>query len=80
MFFHIRGAIAEFEHALASERTLDGPAAARARGNTGGHKPRLTPRQARIAQQMYEQTDANGQCVRTIAQIAAGFAITRPAI
>ncbi|HEX6075871.1 MAG TPA: recombinase family protein [Micromonosporaceae bacterium] len=34
MFFQILGAIAEFEHALMSERTLDGLAAARARGRT----------------------------------------------
>ena len=46
MFFQILGAIAEFEHALMSERTLDGLAAARARGRTGGQKPKLTPRQA----------------------------------
>jgi DNA invertase Pin-like site-specific DNA recombinase len=32
MFFQILGAIAEFEHALMSERTVDGLAAARARG------------------------------------------------
>ena len=31
MFFQILGAIAEFEHALMSERTMDGLAAARAR-------------------------------------------------
>jgi DNA invertase Pin-like site-specific DNA recombinase len=36
MFFHILGAIAEFEHALMSERTMDGLAAARARGRTRG--------------------------------------------
>ena len=42
MFFQILGAIAEFEHALMSERTLDGLAAARARGRTGGQKPKLT--------------------------------------
>lgn len=49
MFFQILGAIAEFEHALMSERTMDGLAAARARGRAGGQKPKLTPRQARIA-------------------------------
>jgi DNA invertase Pin-like site-specific DNA recombinase len=36
MFFQILGAIAEFEHALMSERTLDGLAAACARGRAGG--------------------------------------------
>ena len=43
MFFQILGAIAEFEHALMSERTLDGLDAARARGRTGGQKPKLGP-------------------------------------
>jgi DNA invertase Pin-like site-specific DNA recombinase len=47
MFFQILGAIAEFEHALMSERTVDGLEAARARGRTGGQKPKLGPRQAR---------------------------------
>ncbi|WP_376766170.1 recombinase family protein, partial [Arthrobacter mobilis] len=32
MFFQILGSIAEFEHALMSERTRDGLSAARARG------------------------------------------------
>lgn len=48
MFFQILGAVAEFEHAPMSERTMDGLAAARARGRTGGQKPKLTRRQARI--------------------------------
>src|SRR5437016_11063678 len=71
MFFQILGAIAEFEHALMSERTLDGLAAARARGRTGGQKPKLTPRQARIAREMYEETGPDGRRVHTVAQIAA---------
>jgi DNA invertase Pin-like site-specific DNA recombinase len=50
--FQILGAIAEFEHALMSERTRDGLAAARTRGRTGGQKPKLTARQATIAQAM----------------------------
>ena len=60
MFFQILGAIAEFEHALMSERTMDGLVAARARGRTGGQKPKLTPRQARIAQEMYDEAGPVG--------------------
>lgn len=80
MFFQILGAIAEFEHALMSERTVDGLAAARARGRTGGQKPKLTPRQARIARQMYEETSPDGRRRYTVAQIAAEFGVTRPTI
>ncbi|WP_280260573.1 hypothetical protein [Nocardia abscessus] len=46
------GSIAEFEHALMSERTLEGLAAARARGRTGGQKPKLNSRQAKIAREI----------------------------
>lgn len=42
-FFSILGAIAEFEASLLSERTKDGLEAARARGRTGGQKPRVWP-------------------------------------
>jgi DNA invertase Pin-like site-specific DNA recombinase len=80
MFFHILGAVAEFEHALMSERTLDGLAAARARGRTGGQKPKLTARQAKIAQEMYEETGPDGRRAYTVDQIAAEFGVTRPTI
>jgi DNA invertase Pin-like site-specific DNA recombinase len=80
MFFQILGSIAEFEHALMSERTLDGLAAARTRGRTGGQKPKLTTRQAKIAQQMYEETGPDGRRLHTVAQIAAEFGVTRPTI
>src|SRR5450631_2588084 len=55
LFFQIIGAIAEFEHALMSERTMDGLAAARARGRTGGQKPKLGSRQVKLARGMYEE-------------------------
>ena len=55
------GAIAEFEHALMSERTRDGLDAARARGPTGGQKPKLTPRQAKVAQDMYDELGPDGR-------------------
>lgn len=80
MFFHILGAIAEFEHALMSERTRDGLAAARARGRTGGQKPKLGPRQVALARQMYDETGPDGKRRYTVAQIATEFGVTRPTI
>ena len=80
MFFQILGAIAEFEHALMSERTRDGLEAARARGRTGGQKPKLTARQAKIAQAMYDETGPDGRRAHTVQQIAEEFGVTRPTI
>lgn len=80
MFFQILGAVAEFEHALMSERTMDGLAAARARGRTGGQKPKLGPRQVKLAQQMYDEKDEHGKRRYTVEQIAAEFGVTRPTI
>ena len=78
MFFQILGSIAE--HALMSERTRDGLAAARARGRVGGPKPKLRPRQAELARAMYDQVGADGKSKWTVAQIAAEFGVTRPTI
>jgi len=80
MFFQILGAIAEFEHALMAERTRDGLAAARARGRTGGQRPKLSPRQARIAQDMYDQTGPDGKWAHTVSEIASEFGVSRPTI
>lgn len=80
MFFQILGAVAEFEHALMAERTRDGLEAARARGRTGGQKPKLTPRQAKIAQGMYDEVGPDGRRAYTVEQIAAEFGVTRPTI
>lgn len=80
MFFQILGAIAEFEHALMSERTRDGLTAARARGRTGGQKPKLGPRQVELAQAMYDEVGQDGKRRYTVAQIATEFGVTRPTI
>ncbi len=74
MFFHILGAVAEFEHALMSERTSEGLAAARARGRTGGRKPKMRPKQIEVAQGMYDSGNY------TVQQIAEEFGVTRPTI
>jgi DNA invertase Pin-like site-specific DNA recombinase len=63
-----------------AERTRDGLAAARARGRTGGQRPKLSPRQARIAHEMYDQTGPDGRRPHTVAEIAAEFGVSRPTI
>jgi len=80
MFFQILGAVAEFEHALMSERTRDGLEAARARGRTGGQRPKLTARQAKMAQDIYDELGADGRRAHTVQHIAEEFGVTRPTI
>ncbi len=63
-----------------SERTRDGLAAARARGRVGGQKPKLGPRQIKMARQMYDELAEDGKTKYTVAQIAAEFGVTRPTI
>lgn len=63
-----------------SERTIDGLAGARARERTGGQKPKLAPRQVKLARQMYDETDQDGKRAHTVAQIAAEFGVSRPTI
>ena len=67
-------------HLETLERTVDGLAAARARGRTGGQKPKLGPRQVMLARQMYDETGQNGKRKHTVAQIAAEFGVSRPTI
>ena len=67
-------AIAEFEHDLIGGRTVDGLAAARARGRSGGPKFKMTPTWAEQAQAMYDAGE------HTVAQIAETFGVSRPTI
>ncbi len=74
LFFHMLAAIAEFEHDLIVERTLDGLAAARARGRNGGPKFKMTPNKIAQARAMYD----DGK--HTVQQIADTFGVSRPTI
>ena len=47
LVFHVLGAIDEFQRELIVEGTREGLAAARARGRTGGRKPKLNARRLR---------------------------------
>ena len=46
--------LAELQRELIVFNTRDGLAAARGRGQTGGRRPKLSPSQARHAQQLYD--------------------------
>lgn len=70
LVFHILGAIDEFERELIVEGTHEGLAAARARGRTGGRRPKLTPRQVQHARELYAETSADGKRRYTVAEIA----------
>jgi len=74
LFFHMLAAIAEFEHDLIVERTVDGLAAARARGRMGGPRFKMTSTRIAQARSMY---DAG---LHTVQQIADTFGVSRPTI
>lgn len=52
LFFHIFGALAEYEREIIRERTKAGLSAARARGRTGGRKRAMTDEQIEQARAM----------------------------
>jgi DNA invertase Pin-like site-specific DNA recombinase len=54
LFFHIFGALAEYERDLIRERTKAGLTAARARGRKGGRKPAMTEEQVEQARAMMD--------------------------
>ncbi|MCU1362777.1 MAG: hypothetical protein JWM55_605 [Acidimicrobiaceae bacterium] len=73
MFFSILAAFAEFEHDIIVARTMDGLAAARARGRNGGRKPKISPSQATAIRNRYE----DGEAVQALAD---SFNTSRPTI
>lgn len=73
-FFHVLAALAEMEADINHERTMDGLAAARARGRTGGRKPKLSPAQAAQVKRLYEAREM------TVAEIGEQYGITRESV
>lgn len=59
----------------------EGLEAARARGRTGGRKPKLTNRQVTIARQMYnDEKGPDGKRKYTVNEIAETFLVSRKTI
>ena len=78
--FHILAAIDEFQRELIVEGTNEGLAAARARGRTGGRKPKLNPAQAGTLHTMYEAKDEDGRRLHTVKEIADALQIDRTTV
>jgi DNA invertase Pin-like site-specific DNA recombinase len=70
LIFGMFALMAEYEAALIKERTLAGLVAARARGRTGGRKPKMTAELTSKAQRMYDSRKFS------MAEIAASCAVT----
>jgi DNA invertase Pin-like site-specific DNA recombinase len=80
LMFHMLAAFDEFQRELIVEGTREGLEAARARGRTGGQKPKLKARQIELAQSMYDETGDDGKRRYTVQQIADEFGVTRPTV
>lgn len=80
MMFGMLGVLAEFQRELIIANTRDGLAAARARGRVGGRKPKLTPRQARLVREMYDEVGGDGKRLHTVKQIADAVQISRSTV
>ena len=74
LVFHLLGALDEFQRELIVEGTVEGLAAARARGKTGGRKPKLTASQTKHVRELY----AGGKT--TVAEIAALMSVSRQTV
>ena len=55
-------------------------AAARARGRTGGRKPKLNDRQAATVRRMYAATGPDGKRLHTVAEIAEAVGVHRTTV
>jgi len=74
LVFHVFAALAEFERGLIRERTRAGLEAARARGRSGGRKPKLDAKQIRHIKALLRDPNT---CV---AELARDYGVSRTTI
>lgn len=72
--FGMLGVMAELQRELILANTMDGLAAARARGRVGGRRPKLTEQQAALAQELYDKRE------KTVQEIADLFGVPRTTV
>jgi DNA invertase Pin-like site-specific DNA recombinase len=80
LVFHVLGAIDEFQRELIIEGTREGLDAARARGRTGGRKPKLSAARAATVRRMYQATGPDGKRLHTVAEIAQTAGVHRTTV
>src|SRR5258705_3267374 len=80
LVFHVLGAIDEFQRELIIEGTREGLAAVRARGRTGGRKPKLSAATAATVRRMYQATGPDGKRLHTAAEIAQAAGVHRTTV
>ena len=80
LVFHVLGAIDEFQRELIIEGTREGLDAARARGRTGGRKPKLSAAKAATVRRMYQATGPDGKRLHTVAEIAQAVGVHRTTV
>jgi DNA invertase Pin-like site-specific DNA recombinase len=80
LVFHILGAIDEFQRELIIEGTREGLDAARARGRTGGRKPKLNQAKAATVRRMYTAAGPDGKRLHTVTEIAQTAGIHRTTV
>jgi DNA invertase Pin-like site-specific DNA recombinase len=73
LFFTLVASFAEFEREIMRARTMDGLAAARARGRVGGRRPAMSPSKIELAKKMYSEA-------RQVKEIAEVLGVSRPTI
>nr|AAB69349.1 DNA invertase [Acetobacter lovaniensis]AAC97179.1 putative DNA invertase [Acetobacter pasteurianus] len=71
LVFHVFAALAEFERSLIRERTHAGLAAVRARGRSGGRKPKLGEKQVREIKALLRDPDIR------VADVARRYGVSR---
>ena len=72
--FGMLSVLSELQRELIVANTNDGLASARARGRVGGRRPKLSPDQAALAQQLYDARE------KTVQQIADLFRVPRSTV